>query len=44
MHYGETEERSIRGKTTADEARALQDEGIEVMPILMPQALNEPLQ
>jgi hypothetical protein len=44
MHYGEAEERSIRGKTTADEARALQDEGIEVMPILMPRALNEPLQ
>jgi hypothetical protein len=44
MHYGEAEERSIRGKTTVDEARALQDEGIDVMPIVLPQALKEPLQ
>ncbi len=44
MHYGEAEERSIRGKTTPDEARALLDEGIEVMPLLLPQSLKEPLQ
>jgi hypothetical protein len=44
MHYGETEERAIRGKTTVDEARALLDEGIEVMPMLLPPAAKEPLQ
>jgi hypothetical protein len=44
MHYGETEERSIRGKTTVEEARALLDEGIEVLPMLLPPALKETLQ
>lgn len=44
MHYGETEERAIRGKTTVDEARALLDEGIEVLPMLLPPALKETLQ
>ena len=29
IHYGETEKRSIYGRTTADDARALDDEGIE---------------
>lgn len=44
MHYGETEERAIRGQTTADEARALLDEGIEVLPMLLPPSAKEPLQ
>ncbi len=44
MHYGETEERAIRGKTTVEEARALLDEGIEVLPMLLPPAAKEPLQ
>jgi hypothetical protein len=44
MHYGETKERSIRGKTTPDEAMALLDEGIEVMPLLLPEAAKGPLQ
>jgi hypothetical protein len=44
MHYGETKERSIRGKTTPDEAMALLDEGIEVMPLLLPEAVKGPLQ
>jgi len=44
MHYGETEERAIRGKTTVDEARALLDEGIEVLPMVLPPALKETLQ
>jgi hypothetical protein len=44
MHYGEAEERSIRGKTTPDEAMALLDEGIEVMPLLLPEAAKGPLQ
>jgi hypothetical protein len=44
MHYGETEERAIRGKTTVDEARALVEEGIEILPVLLPQIAKEPLQ
>lgn len=33
MHYGESEERSIHGEADFDEARALLDEGIDVLPI-----------
>jgi hypothetical protein len=44
MHYGESEERAIRGKTTVDEARELVDEGIAVLPIVLPHGLKEPLQ
>jgi hypothetical protein len=44
MHYGETEDRAIRGKTTPDEARALVEEGIEVLPVLLPQSMKKPLQ
>jgi hypothetical protein len=44
MHYGETAERAIRGKTTLDEARALVDEGIEILPVLLPQSLKKQLQ
>lgn len=44
MHYGETQERAIRGRTTLEEARALADEGIEVLPVLLPQSLKKPLQ
>lgn len=44
MHYGETDERPIRGQTTSDEARALHDEGIEVMSLPMPAALKGPVQ
>ncbi|WP_342618166.1 DUF1178 family protein [Rhodoferax sp. GW822-FHT02A01] len=44
MHYGEKEERAIRGKTTLDEARALLDEGIDVLPMLLSPAVKETLQ
>ena len=33
MHYGETEERSIYGQADLAEARALLDEGIDVLPL-----------
>jgi hypothetical protein len=33
MHAGETEEAPIRGQASLEEARALLEEGIEVMPI-----------
>lgn len=44
MHYGEAEDRNIRGKATAEETEALLDEGIAVLPLLLPDALKEPLQ
>ncbi len=44
MHYGETKERSIRGKASPEETEALIDEGIAVMPFFVPDALKGPLQ
>lgn len=44
MHYGETEERSIRGQATREQTEALLDEGIAVMPLPLPPALKETLQ
>ena len=44
MHYGETDERAIRGKATNQEADALRDEGIEVMSLPLPPAMKGPLQ
>jgi hypothetical protein len=44
MHYGEAQERNIRGKASAEETEALLDEGIAVLPLLIPEALKEPLQ
>lgn len=44
MHYGEIEERGIRGKATPQEAQSLVDEGIDVLPFLVPEALKGTLQ
>jgi hypothetical protein len=44
IHYGETEERGIRGQASREETEALVDEGIAVLPLLIPKALKEPLQ
>jgi hypothetical protein len=44
IHYGEREERNIRGQATREETEALLDEGIDVMPLPVPDALKEPLQ
>jgi hypothetical protein len=44
IHYGETEERGIRGQASREETEALEDEGIAVLPLLIPKALKEPLQ
>lgn len=44
MHYGETEDRNIRGKATREEAEALLDEGIAVLPLPVPEVLKETLQ
>ncbi len=44
IHYGEREERNIRGQATREETEALLDEGIDVMPLPVPEALKGPLQ
>lgn len=44
IHYREAPERGIRGVTTREEAAALVDEGINVMPLPFGALLKEPLQ
>jgi hypothetical protein len=44
IHYGEAKERGIRGKATAAQTEALIDEGIAVMPMLLPESLKGQLQ
>lgn len=44
MHYGETEERGIRGRASAKETAELLEEGIAVMPLLLPEAAKKTLQ
>ncbi len=43
MHYGETQERNIRGQVSADESLALLEEGIPVMPLVVPNAMKGPV-
>ena len=43
MHYGETEERNIRGQVSVEETRSLLEEGIQVMPLPLPAALKGPV-
>lgn len=44
IHYGETEERGIRGQATPEQTQALLEEGIGVLPLPIPKGLKEPLQ
>ena len=44
IHYGESEERSIRGQASAEETQELLEEGIGVLPLPLPKALKGPLQ
>ena len=44
MHYGEIEERPIRGQASPGETAELLDEGIAVLPLLLPDAATESLQ
>ena len=44
IHYGEVEERGIRGRATSEDAAALREEGIAVMALSIPDALKGPLQ
>ena len=44
IHYGEVEQRGIRGRASAEDTVALREEGIEVMALAVPEALKGPLQ
>lgn len=44
IHYGESEERGIRGQASPAQTRELIEEGIAVLPLPLPDALKEPLQ
>lgn len=44
IHYGETKERGIRGRASAEDASALREEGIEVISVPVPEPLKGPVQ
>jgi hypothetical protein len=44
IHYGETEDRAIRGRASDEEREALQEEGIEVHPLPVPAVFKDSLQ
>jgi hypothetical protein len=44
IHYGETEERGIRGQASREETESLLEEGIGVLPLPVPKGLKGPLQ
>lgn len=44
MHHGDIPSRGIRGQVTAMEAAELLDEGVEILPLPLPEALKGPLQ
>jgi hypothetical protein len=44
IHYGESEERGIRGQATPEQTQALLEEGVEVLPLPIPAALKGPVQ
>ncbi len=44
IHYGETEERGIRGQASREETLELMEEGIGVLPLPVPKGLKGPLQ
>lgn len=44
IHYGESEERGIRGQASREETQALLEEGIGVLPLPVPKALKGPVQ
>ena len=44
IHYGESEERGIRGQASKEETESLLEEGIAVLPLPVPKGLKGPLQ
>jgi hypothetical protein len=43
IHYGEADERAIRGHATQDQTMELIEEGIDVMPLAIPESLKQRL-
>lgn len=44
IHYGESEERGIRGRASPEQTRELIEEGIAVLPLALPEGIDGPLQ
>jgi hypothetical protein len=44
IHYGESDERGIRGQASREETEALLEEGIGVLPLPIPKAFKGPVQ
>jgi len=44
IHYGEAEQRGIRGRASREDADSLREEGIEVLSVALPEAVKGPLQ
>jgi hypothetical protein len=44
IHYGEVQQRGIRGRATAEDTEALREEGIEVVAVALPEVLKGPVQ
>lgn len=44
IHYGEVEERGIRGQASPEQTQELLEEGITVLPLPLPEGFNGPLQ
>ncbi|HEY0846922.1 MAG TPA: DUF1178 family protein [Noviherbaspirillum sp.] len=44
IHYNEAPERAIRGVASREECEALQEEGIDVIAVPIPDVLKQPLQ
>lgn len=44
IHYGESKDRAIRGQASAEQALALQDEGIEIVSLPLPAAAKGRIQ
>lgn len=44
MHYGEMDSRAIRGQASGQELAELQDEGIDLWTLPLPDGLKETLQ
>lgn len=44
IHYGESEDRGIRGQASREETQELLEEGISVLPLPVPKGMKGPLQ
>jgi hypothetical protein len=44
MHYGDAPERAIRGQATVQDAVDMMEEGIDVLPVVLPEGLKTTLQ